>query len=83
MPTITLAEGMHAAGCAELATWTMPAWRATGTEAIETTEQGSRRPPPEDTPKNGIVIDATAPLDHVVDEIVRRAKAIDSTADLA
>lgn len=33
----------------------------------------------EDTPTNGIVIDATAPLAHVVDEIVRRAKAIDST----
>lgn len=32
----------------------------------------------EDTPKNGILIDATAPLAHVVDEIVRRAKAIDS-----
>jgi len=32
----------------------------------------------EDTPKNGILIDATAPLAHVVDEIVRRAKDIDS-----
>jgi gluconate kinase len=32
----------------------------------------------EDTPRNGILIDATAPLTHVVDEIVRRAKAIDS-----
>ena len=32
----------------------------------------------EDTPRNGIVIDATAPLACVVDEIVRRAKAIDS-----
>ena len=31
----------------------------------------------EDTPKNGIPIDATAPLAHVVDEVVRRAKAID------
>jgi len=31
----------------------------------------------EDTPNNGILIDATAPLAHVVDEIVRRAKAID------
>ncbi len=33
----------------------------------------------EDTPKNGIPIDATAPLAHVVDEIVLRAKAIDSS----
>jgi thymidylate kinase len=33
----------------------------------------------EDTPKDGIVIDATAPLPQVVDEIVRRAKAIDSS----
>jgi AAA domain-containing protein len=32
----------------------------------------------EDTPKNGILINATAPLAHVVDEILRRAKAIDS-----
>jgi thymidylate kinase len=32
----------------------------------------------EDTPRNGILVDATAPLGHVVDEIVRRAKAIDS-----
>ena len=32
----------------------------------------------EATPKNGILIDATAPLAHVVDEIVRRAKDIDS-----
>lgn len=32
----------------------------------------------EDTPKNGILVDATAPLAHVVDEIVRRAKASDS-----
>jgi gluconate kinase len=32
----------------------------------------------EDTPRNGIVIDATAPLAAVVDEIVRRATAIDS-----
>jgi thymidylate kinase len=32
----------------------------------------------EDTPKHGILIDATAPLAHVVDEIVCRAKAIDS-----
>ncbi|HEX8971816.1 AAA family ATPase [Oryzihumus sp.] len=31
----------------------------------------------EDTPKNGILIDATAPLAHVVDEILRRAKAIE------
>ncbi len=37
----------------------------------------------EDTPKNGIPIDATAPLAHVVDEIVREAKAIDSNADPA
>ena len=34
----------------------------------------------EDTPTNGILIDATAPLAHVVDEIVRRAKAIDSSS---
>lgn len=33
----------------------------------------------EDTPRNGILIDATAPLAHVVDDIVRRAEAIDST----
>ena len=33
----------------------------------------------EDTPRNGILIDATAQLAHVVDEIVRRAKAIDSS----
>ena len=32
----------------------------------------------EDTPRNGILIDATAPLSHVVDEIVRHAKTIDS-----
>lgn len=32
----------------------------------------------EDTPKNGIPIDATAPLAHVVDEILRQAKATDS-----
>ena len=32
----------------------------------------------EDTPKNGILIDATAPVTHVVDEILRHAKAIDS-----
>jgi hypothetical protein len=32
----------------------------------------------EDTPKNGILIDATAPLSHVVDEIVRQSRAIDS-----
>ncbi len=30
----------------------------------------------EDIPKNGIVIDATAPIAHVVDEIVRKAKQI-------
>jgi hypothetical protein len=35
----------------------------------------------EDTPKNAILIDATAPLAYVVDEIVRRAKAIDSNND--
>jgi AAA domain-containing protein len=33
----------------------------------------------EGAPKNGILIDATAPLAHVVDEIVRHAKAIDSS----
>lgn len=33
----------------------------------------------EDTPENGIPIDATAPLADVVDEIVRRAQAIDSS----
>ncbi len=32
----------------------------------------------EDTPQDGIPIDATAPLSQVVDEIVRRAQAIDS-----
>ncbi len=32
----------------------------------------------EDTPAGSIVIDATPPLDQVVDEIVSRAKAIDS-----
>jgi gluconate kinase len=32
----------------------------------------------EDTPQNGIPIDATAPLADVVDEIVHQAKAIDS-----
>ena len=32
----------------------------------------------EDTPKDGIPIDATAPLAHVVDEILRQAKASDS-----
>lgn len=37
----------------------------------------------EDTPKSGIVIDATAPLDHVVDDILRRAMATDSNADPA
>jgi hypothetical protein len=31
----------------------------------------------EDTPKNGILVDANAPLARVVDEIVRLAKAID------
>ncbi len=31
----------------------------------------------EDTPKNGIPIDASAPLAHVVDEIVRQAQTID------
>jgi gluconate kinase len=33
----------------------------------------------EDTPKNGILIDATASLAHVVDEIVHHAKASDIT----
>jgi hypothetical protein len=33
----------------------------------------------EDTPKNGIPIDATAPLAHVVDEILRQAKATHSS----
>jgi hypothetical protein len=28
----------------------------------------------EDTPKNGIPIDATAPIDHVVDEILRHVE---------
>ena len=38
----------------------------------------------EDVPQNGIVIDATAPLTDVVDEIVRRAVSKDSNnADLA
>jgi gluconate kinase len=32
----------------------------------------------EDIPKNGILIDATAPIAHVVDEIVRKAKQINS-----
>ena len=32
----------------------------------------------EDTPQDGIPIDATPPLAQVVDEIVRRAQAIDS-----
>jgi broad-specificity NMP kinase len=32
----------------------------------------------EDIPKNGILIDATAPIEQVVDEIVRTAKQIDS-----
>ena len=31
----------------------------------------------EDIPKNGIVIDATAPIAQVVDEIVRKAKEIE------
>jgi len=34
----------------------------------------------EDIPNNGILIDATAPIAHVVDEIVRKAKQIDSRA---
>jgi hypothetical protein len=29
----------------------------------------------EDIPKNGILIDATAPIAHVVDEIVRQSEA--------
>jgi dephospho-CoA kinase len=38
----------------------------------------------EGTPRGAISIDATAPLAHVVDEIVRQAKVIDSNnADLA
>jgi len=32
----------------------------------------------EDTPKNGLPIDATAPLAQVIDEILRQAKATDS-----
>jgi hypothetical protein len=32
----------------------------------------------EDIPQNGILIDATAPITHVVDEIVRRAEQITS-----
>lgn len=32
----------------------------------------------EDLPKNGTVIDATAPLEHVVDEILRQAAAMNS-----
>lgn len=28
----------------------------------------------EDIPKNGIIIDATAPIEHVVDEIIRLCK---------
>jgi len=32
----------------------------------------------EDIPQNGISIDATAPITHVVDEIVRKAKQIAS-----
>jgi hypothetical protein len=32
----------------------------------------------EDTPKNGILVDATAPLAHVVDEILRLAMASDT-----
>jgi thymidylate kinase len=28
----------------------------------------------EDIPKNGIIIDATAPIEHVVDEIVRQSE---------
>jgi len=34
----------------------------------------------EDIPKSGIAIDATAPIADVVDEIVRKAKQIDSRA---
>jgi hypothetical protein len=37
----------------------------------------------EGVPTGGAVIDATAPLDHVVDEIIRRAKAIESNAGTA
>ena len=32
----------------------------------------------EDIPKNGILIDATAPIARVVDEIVRQSEQIDS-----
>jgi broad-specificity NMP kinase len=34
----------------------------------------------QDIPKSGILIDATAPIAHVVDEIVRKANQIDSRA---
>jgi hypothetical protein len=37
----------------------------------------------EDVPRNGIRIDATAPLAQVVDEIVRRAEAIDERSTQA
>lgn len=37
----------------------------------------------EDIPTEGVVIDATAPLDQVVDEIICRAKAIERSADRA
>jgi hypothetical protein len=37
----------------------------------------------EDIPTNAVLIDATAPLVAVVDEIVRRAKAIDANSDPA
>lgn len=36
----------------------------------------------EDVPENGVVIDATAPIEHVVDEILRRAKQVRSQARL-
>ena len=37
----------------------------------------------EDTPENGVPIDATAPLADVVDEILRRASAIDAATPTA
>jgi hypothetical protein len=36
----------------------------------------------EDLPRDGILIDASAPLEHVVDEILRQARQIDPTPDL-
>jgi hypothetical protein len=37
----------------------------------------------EQIPSNGIVIDATAPLEHVVDEIVRQSEAAHDQGDAA